>query len=175
MGSSAPIFQHMWKLDNLVMTVPLLIISKNYFLFIFDHFLLIMLLLIFKSLLRVVAWKCQIVKMWSFLQEQGAVKILFFFIFFNQMIILTNDIMICNILPNMCLILFFHFTWACPCSWNEGKSTKKLKMLKLQFNIISKTVLYNYTKSRWEYKYLLKHILSKNLTLIRHFLKSLLN
>ena len=62
MGSSAPIFQHMWKLDNLVMTVPLLIISKNYFLFIFDHFLLIMLLLIFKSLLRVVAWKCQIVK-----------------------------------------------------------------------------------------------------------------
>ena len=77
MGSSAPIFQHMWKLDNLVMTVPVLIIFKNYFLLIFDHFLLVM-LLIFKSLLRVVAWKCQIVKMWSFLQEQGAVKILFF-------------------------------------------------------------------------------------------------
>ena len=78
MGSSAPIFQHMWKLDNLVMTVPVLIIFKNYFLLIFDHFLLVMLLLIFKSLLRVVAWKCQIVKMWSFLQEQGAVKILLF-------------------------------------------------------------------------------------------------
>ena len=78
MGSSAPIFQHMWKLDNLVMTVPVLIIFKNYFLLIFDHFLLVM-LLIFKSLLRVVAWKCQIVKMWSFLQEQGAVKILFFY------------------------------------------------------------------------------------------------
>ena len=59
----------------LAMTVPVLIIFKNYFLLIFDHLLLAMLLLIFKFLFGVVAWKCQIVKLWYFLEEHNTVTI----------------------------------------------------------------------------------------------------
>ena len=74
------------------MTVSVLTIFKNYFFLIFDHFLWAM-LLIFKSLFGIVAWKYQILKIWSFLGEQGTVTIFccFFSIFVNQMVILTTS------------------------------------------------------------------------------------
>ena len=71
-------------------------------------FLLAMLLLIFKSLFGVIVWKCQIVKIWFFFEEHGQWK---YFYFLQANDHFFNDTMICNILPNMCLILLNLFSY----------------------------------------------------------------
>ena len=83
------IFQHTfpniyenWIIFQLLaITVPILIIFEKIFLVKFLIIFLVMLLLIFKSLFEVVAWKCQIVKIWSFLEEQDVVALFCFFNF----------------------------------------------------------------------------------------------
>ena len=115
MGSPAPLFQHVWKFDHFL-TLNYDYASFNHFQKLFCvNFWLAMLLLIFKSLFGVVVWKCQIVKIWSFLEEHGTVTVFCFFICFNQMIIF-NDTTICIILPNMWqhFAKYVSFNWTCP-------------------------------------------------------------
>ena len=105
MGSPAPLFQHMWKLDyfwTFSYDCTSFDYSQNLCLLIFDYFFVGHVIVN----IGVVAWKCQIVKIWSFLEERNTVTIFYFFflIFFKQLIIF-NDTMIYKILSNMCLIL----------------------------------------------------------------------
>ena len=105
MGSPAPLFQHMWKLDyfwTFSYDCTSFDYSQKLCLLIFDYFFVGHVIVN----IGVVAWKCQIVKIWSFLEERNTVTIFYFFflIFFKQLIIF-NDTMIYKILSNMCLIL----------------------------------------------------------------------
>ena len=73
MSSPVPLFQNMWKWNHFL-TFSYDCASFDHFQKIFFFFFLAMLLLIFKSLFGVVAWKCQIVKIWYFLEEHSKWK-----------------------------------------------------------------------------------------------------
>ena len=112
MGFPAYLSQHVWKLDHFS--------TFSYDCSNFDHFqkiflvkfliiFLAMLLLIFKSLFEIVAWKCQIVKIWSFLEEQDVVTLFCFFNFLE-----TDDYFLTTPwFATFCQICA-SFHWTCP-------------------------------------------------------------
>ena len=107
MGSPASLFQHMWKLDNLL--------TFSYDCGSFDHFQKLFLVNVWSffcwpcycqylnNCLELLHENAKLLKSIFPWRAQHSDNILFF-IFFNQIIIFNNTI-IGNILPNMCLIL----------------------------------------------------------------------
>ena len=109
MGSPVPLFQNMWKLDHFLIFI--------YDCASFDHFQKLF-CVIFWSFF---CWPCyfyyinhclelfhenaKLLKFDISLKSMEQWQYSVFFTFFNQVIIYFNDTMICNILPNMCLIL----------------------------------------------------------------------
>ena len=83
MGSPAPLFQHMWKLDyfwTFSYDCTSFDYSQKLCLLIFDYFFVGHVIVN----IGLVAWKCQIVKIWSFLEERNTVTIFYFFFNFLQ-------------------------------------------------------------------------------------------